>query len=78
MRMVEYQKVNNTVIRKQYMFGLERYLTSLSGLIRKLKIRNNLEYSKNRCHICGQICYNEKDLDIHTVNEHQNTTSTNS
>lgn len=78
MKMFENQKVNKTVIRKQYMFGLERYLTSLSGLIRKLKIRNNLEYSKNRCHICGQICYNEKDLDIHTINEHQNTTSTNS
>ena len=78
MKMVEYQKVNNMVIHKKYMLGLERYFTSLSALIRKLKIRNNLEYSKSRCRVCGQICYNEKDLDIHTINEHQNTTSTES
>ena len=27
-------------------------------------------YKKHTCTICGQVCYNKKDLDIHMQREH--------
>ena len=52
------------------MLGLERCFTNLAGFLRKLRKRKNPKYSKSICHLCNQICYNEKDLRIHTIKEH--------
>jgi hypothetical protein len=36
----------------------------------------NRSYEKSKCHICGQICYNKEDLQLHLKYNHPDVQST--
>jgi hypothetical protein len=33
-------------------------------------------YRKRKCHICNQVCYNERDLELHLKYNHPDVAST--
>jgi hypothetical protein len=55
----------------------------LRDFIRGLKIGKadsfrsyKVSYEKSKCPVCGQICYNKGDLDLHLKYNHQDVAST--
>jgi hypothetical protein len=67
----------------RYAWNEEAYVLGLRDFIRGLKIRKadplnsyKISYEKSKCHVCGQICYNKGDLDLHLKYNHPDVAST--
>jgi hypothetical protein len=50
-----------------------RRLMTKKGASRKYV---NIPYEKSKCDICGQICYNKEDLQLHLKYNHPDVQST--
>ncbi len=55
----------------------------LKDFIRGLKIGKpdfttytKMSYEKSKCHVCGRICYNKEDLQLHLKYNHPDVAST--
>ena len=52
----------------------------IKGLIttnkKKSAYSKSSTYKKIKCHICDQVCYNEKDLELHLKYNHPDVAST--
>ena len=67
----------------RYARNEEAYVLGLRDFIRGLKIRKadslnsyKVSYEKIKCPVCGQICYNKGDLDLHLKYNHPDVAST--
>ena len=66
-----------------YAWNEEAYVLGLRDFIRGLKIRKDdslnsykISYEKSNCQVCGQVCYNKGDLDLHLKYIHPDVAST--
>jgi hypothetical protein len=55
-----------------YYMGIGDYLRKLMTKTKKgVSYKHvNRSYEKSKCHICGQICYNREDLQLHLNYNH--------
>ena len=54
-------------------------IDQIKGLITSKKKFANPKgsaYEKRKCHVCNQVCYNEKDLQLHLKYNHPDVAST--
>lgn len=50
-------------------------LKKLRNYFGRLGIGNKETYTKSICEVCNQLCYNEKDLNVHIRTKHSDLSS---
>ena len=64
------------VILDDVVMGLIDYIKNIMSRRRETTYHVPSTYEKIRCNVCNQVCYNQKDLELHMKYNHPDVAST--
>jgi hypothetical protein len=65
-----------TVIQDGVVMGLIDYIKNMMTRKKETTYHVPSTYRKIRCNVCNQVCYNQKDLELHMKYNHPDVAST--